>query len=76
MLIKVYCEYDIGGQFGSNNNEEIFEVSDDLSANEIEVLVINLIGERVGFDDAVLEGDEPIPDFFGWEYVNVEKLGE
>lgn len=35
MYIRVWCEYDISGQFGGNNNEEVFRVSDGEDVNKL-----------------------------------------
>jgi hypothetical protein len=72
--IKVWCEYDIGGDFGGNNNETIFKVPDNLDTKQIEELLTNnfkyyneILDEPEGFNML----DEGL---MGWEYIDVELL--
>lgn len=68
MFIKVWCEYDIGGMFGGNNNEDIFEVNDDLTKEQIEELVVNYVTSSTGESEEELEG------LYDWESVDIAEL--
>lgn len=39
-LIKVWCEYDISGSFGGNNNEEVFQVVFPLTSHLMPMICI------------------------------------
>lgn len=66
--IKIWCEYDISGNFGGNNNEEVFLVDGDLSEGQVDTLVIAELMTITHFSQEELEG------LHGWEYINVEIL--
>lgn len=66
--IKVWCEYDFNGQFGSNNNEEVFIVSDKLSVKDIDKLVLNYLVESSE------TSEEDLKDLYDWQYIDVEEL--
>ena len=75
--IKVSCEYDIGGQFGSNNNEEIFAVSDNLSSQDISALVLKRTQQV--FDEVKDDLEEGVEDLIeagllSWEFIEVTTL--
>ncbi len=76
MFIKVYSEWDICGSFGGNNNEDVYEVSDELSSEQIDQLVLEAVGHYCDLDS--VEDGESIFDtgLLGWEYVTISKLGE
>lgn len=66
--IKVWCEYDINGSFGGNNNEDIFTVSE--SVLDIEKVVLQYIMNCTGLSEEDLEGEW----MYGWEFIEVEEL--
>lgn len=67
-MIKVWCEYDINGSFGGNNNEEVFQVifpSDiepDAYDMHISLMVEKYIKDVTDLDDDDLDG------LFDWSY--------
>ena len=63
--VKVWCEYDFSGNFGGNNNEDIFEVNMD---DNIDKLVLNFLIKVTGLDEEDLE------DLYGWNYINISQL--
>ena len=63
--VKVWCEYDFSGNFGGNNNEDIFEVNMD---DNIDKLVLNFLIKTTGLDEEDLE------DLYGWNYINISQL--
>ncbi len=63
--IKVWCEYDFSGNFGGNNNEDIFKVNMD---DNIDKLVLNFLIKATGLDEEDLE------DLYGWNYINISQL--
>ncbi|ASU00757.1 hypothetical protein FDI46_gp221 [Aeromonas phage AS-gz] len=67
-LVKVWCEYDINGSFGGNNNEEVCRIMfpsdmppDDYSAH-ISIMVMKHMKEQTGLDEDDLDG------LIGWDY--------
>lgn len=62
--IKVWCEYDIGGNFGGNNNEEVFCIMNDTL--DIEELVKCVITTMTGLDELDLEG------LYDWGFIDVK----
>lgn len=76
MFIKVWCEYDICGSFGGNNNEEVYEVNDDLSEEDVDALVEKAFAYL--FEEVKEEGDESFlsTGLLNWEVININKLGE
>ncbi|ALP47675.1 hypothetical protein phiST2_0181 [Vibrio phage phi-ST2] len=66
--ISVWCEYDIGGDFGGNNNEDVFSVSEELSNEEVEAKVAEYIS------DIVSEPIEELEGLYGWEYISITQL--
>lgn len=66
--IKVWCEYDFGGSFGGNNNEEVFEVLDDLTNETVDDLVLNMLSRNCSLEP------EELDDLYGWNYTTVELL--
>lgn len=63
--VKVWCEYDFSGNFGGNNNEDIFKVNMD---DNIDKLVLNFLIKATGLDEEDLE------DLYGWNYINISQL--
>ncbi len=63
--IKIWCEYDFSGNFGGNNNEDVFEVNMD---DDIDKLVLNFLIKVTGLDEEDLE------DLYGWNYINISQL--
>ncbi|CAL9995393.1 hypothetical protein VPHK567_0378 [Vibrio phage K567] len=66
--ISVWCEYDINGTFGGNNNEEIFTVDESLSNDEIESKVAAYIADVTG------ESLEDVDGLFDWKNIGVTEL--
>ncbi|CAM0019492.1 hypothetical protein VPHD484_0378 [Vibrio phage D484] len=66
--ISIWCEYDISGPFGGNNNEDIFTVDESLSDDEIESKVAAYIADTTG------ETLEDVDDLFGWNAISVTEL--
>lgn len=66
--IKVWCEYDISGSFGGNNNEQCLLISDQLTQEEIDNLVIGFVSRRCGLDKEDLE------DLYDWQYIVLDEL--
>ena len=64
-FIKVWCEYDFSGNFGGNNNEDVFEVNKD---DDIEKLVSNFLIKVTGLDEEDLEG------LYDWNYITISQL--
>lgn len=65
--IKVWCEYDFGGDFGCNN-EAVFSIAED-AEDVVDEMVLALLKYRTGCTEEDLE------DLYGWEYIRVEELG-
>jgi hypothetical protein len=76
MLIKVYSEWDICGSFGGNNNQDVYEVPDWLTSEQIDAIVLKQVGHYCDLDS--LEDGESIFDtgLLGWEIITITKLGE
>ena len=70
-FIKVWCEYDFGGQFGGNNNQGVFSIPEHLSTSEVDTLVRNYLISATGVGDEDLD-----EDLYGWEDISVSYLGE
>ena len=71
-FIRVWCEYDFGGSFGSNNNEEVFSVSESVSTEDIEALVKSVLSS---VQDELDDGEDLFEDgLAGWEFINIEVL--
>ena len=69
-FIKVWCEFDISGEFGGNNNEEVFIVAEGVDVKEALI-------KRYGYlvEECELESiDELLTELMGWEYITVEQL--
>lgn len=66
--IKVWCEYDISGNFGGNNNQEVFIVPENVL--DIEKVVLQYIMNCTGLSEEDLEGGW----MYGWEFIEVEEL--
>lgn len=63
-LIKLWCEYDFGGDFGSNNNEDVVVVEDGITGDEIEKRLLTYLEKITCLSEGDLEG------LWDWEYVN------
>lgn len=69
MFIKVWCEYPIGEDlFGANSNEDIFEVNDSLTTEQIEKLVVNFVTSVTGESEKELEG------LYDWGTIDIAEL--
>lgn len=68
--IKVWCEYDFSGNFGGNNNEDVFEVDESLTEEQVGDLVLDYLVSRTGCSE------EELDDLYGWEYIAMKTLGE
>lgn len=66
--IKVWCEYDISGTFGGNNNEEVLRVPEDYESNQIEPVVEDYLHKITGLRKDELEG------LWDWEFIVIEDL--
>jgi hypothetical protein len=66
--IKVWCEYDINGNFGGNNNEEVLSFPDTYEEEDVNQKVSDYIVEKSGQDIEELE------DLWGYEFIGVEEL--
>lgn len=67
--IRVWCEYDFGGEFGGNNNEAVFTVSSDTPVAEIDRIVEERLKSITCLSAEDLEG------LYDWAYIEVEVLG-
>lgn len=75
--IKVWCEYDFGGSFGGNNNEEVYEISDFLSKEDIDVILETAFAELWEEVDEEKDGTTILEaGLLGWEYITIDRLGE
>lgn len=68
MFIKVWCEYDFSGNFGGDNNEEVFAVIDGTPEDVIESVVLSKLSNFTGVVEEELEG------LFDWEYIEIKDL--
>lgn len=68
MFIKVWCEYDIGGNFGGNNNEDVFIVDNNLRSAGIERIVVNKLMDITGDERGALDG------LYRWEVITPQVL--
>lgn len=75
-FIKVWCEYDIWGNFGSSDNEDVYEVDDSFTKEQIDDLLEDKFSGL--FDEIKDEDDENFlgTGLLGWEYINIKQLGE
>lgn len=71
IFIKVWCEYDFGGQFGGNNNQEVFSIPENLSISEVDAIVRKYLVSSTGVPEEDLD-----EDLYGWEDITVSYLGE
>ena len=67
-FIKVWCEYDIGGSFGGNNNESAYIIDDNLGEDIVNDLVLKHLLNCTGLDEEELEG------LYDWERLSISKL--
>lgn len=70
--IKVWCEYDISGSFGGNNNEDVFAVSDSLSSEDIDQILVDRFADLA--EDTECEGSLLDEGLMGWEYIVIIEL--
>jgi len=68
--IKVWCEYDFNGNFGGNNNEEVFEVDESLTEEQVGDLVLDYLVSRTGCSEEEIKG------LYDWEWIAMKTLGE
>lgn len=61
--VAVWCEYDICGSFGGNNNEDLYFVNSDWSDEKIDEKVLEKLCEMSGSSEEELEG------LYGWKFV-------
>lgn len=64
--IKIWCEYDFGGSFGGDNNEDVFIINDEFC--DIDEIVLAKLSERTNLLPEQLE------DLYGWEYITPDYL--
>lgn len=67
MFIKVWCEYDLSGAFGYNN-EDVFEIPDDHDSDVVTATVASIVSKRTGLGVDELDG------LFDWECLEIESL--
>lgn len=73
-LVKVWCEYDISGSFGGNNNEEVFQVvfptdiTPDAYDMHISLMVEKYVKDVTDLHSLELEG------LFDWSYIEPKVL--
>lgn len=70
--IKVWCEYDISGSFGGNNNEDVFEINDTYTEFEIDQALIKRFQELA--EDTECETNLIEEGLMGWEYIGISTL--
>ena len=72
-FIKVWCEYDINGDFGGDNNEAVFSVIYGADVEELLTKRYSYLWEEVKDGDSdetsLLEAG-----LMGWEYITLEEL--
>lgn len=68
--IKIWCEYDFGGDFGGVNNEDCYRVNEGMSVEEVEDSVLAILSDTTGLSRDELEED----NLYGWEYITVLSL--
>lgn len=61
--IKVWCEYDFGGSFGGNNNEDIILVDPNILQDEIITRIEEYLMKATNLTKEDLEG------LWDWEYI-------
>ena len=66
--IKVWCEYDFNGSFGGNNNEEVFEVDENMNASDINEKFVNYLSNMTSLSEEDLE------DLWDWEFIEIKEL--
>jgi len=66
--IKVEFEYDFGGSFGGNNNQGVFEVSDELDENQITEKICSHLENVCGLSK------EEVLELMNWEYLDIGQL--
>ena len=66
--IKGWCEYDIDGSFGGNNNEAVVEVDENMNADDIIEKVVDYLSNKTSLSKEDLEG------LWGWEFIEVKEL--
>lgn len=73
-MIRVWCEYDINGRFGGNNNEEVFQVvfptdiTPDAYDMHISLMVEKYVKDVTDLHPLELEG------LFDWFYIEPKVL--
>lgn len=73
-LVKIWCEYDINGDFGGNNDEALARITfpADMPSDEyigyIFEVVEKYVSEQTGLDADDLDG------LVGWSYVSPVRL--
>ena len=68
VYIKVWFEYDFSGDFGANNNEEVFQVSECATPEEIDKMVENMLMNITQLTAFEIEG------LFGWSFIDMKYL--
>jgi len=66
--IKVEFEYDFGGSFGGNNNQDVFEISNDLDNNQITEKICSHLEGICGLSE------EDVLELMNWEYLDIGQL--
>lgn len=66
--IEVWCEYDFNGSFGGNNNEAVFEVDENMNADDTIEKVVDYLSNKTSLSKEDLE------DLWDWEFIEIEEL--
>lgn len=71
--IKVWCEYDIGGEFGGNNDQDVFLVPEGANVDQLLADKFQHIWDDIKEED---DEDENLIDagLMGWEYISIWEL--
>ena len=69
-FIKVWCEFDIGGEFGGNNNGEVFIVPEGVDTKGALMDRYNYLVDECDLDSI----DELFEDLMGYEYITISEV--
>lgn len=74
VLIKIWCEYDINGDFGGNNNEDVCRVTfpADMSEDEYASHISKVVEEHVT-KQTDLDADE-LDGLYDWSHISPVEL--
>lgn len=74
MFLRLESEYDIGGAFGGNNNQDIIEVDDNLERDELGKLMYDHYHGNIDPDMSLEEFLNADDYLFHWEQFTPNKL--